>query len=418
MGCIKYGRFLAGVAPYSTINYGFALLTKAPNASQVGCGSKDPAGPCPVWDGQNIYLAAASKEHSVAVNSATNINSVTPSITSIADVVRLAKMHPTGPKRTKITLGGWSDYARIGSAANGVKAANLMAKLVAYSFADGVDIDMEHLTPYARYNDEFGGLIAFITELRTRFDAYEKNWQSNANARIKALQAQYKQKCGTKCANAARYWYISNINHLKEVALMPAPHLEISWTTRFNAFLPSSNLTDRFNYLTEDSAHPNEAFVFETDNEGQWFWPQVAHIVDTVNIMAYDQGKFGGKPLNLDFGVILDNFAKFGNISRDKINMGFEPGPQAGGGKWEGQAADEAAAKEIVTKNTGGGVAIWAVNPTPNKYNASIYTAQTSQALHEIINPSFAYGTAPDYTKTTNGWWPTLASLQDETVVV
>merc|ERR1719359_1423560 len=103
---------------------------------------------------------------SIAVNSETDIDAASPSILAIADVVRMGRMHPSGPKRVKITLGGWSDYARLGTAANGVKAAKLAAKLVAYTFADGIDIDMEHLTPYSGLDDEFGALIAFITALR------------------------------------------------------------------------------------------------------------------------------------------------------------------------------------------------------------------------------------------------------------
>merc|ERR1719247_882606 len=91
-------------------------------------------------------------------------------IIAIADVVRMARMHPSGPKRTKITLGGWSDYARIGSAENGVKLGKLMAKFVAYTFADGIDIDMEHLSPYNRMGDEYGGLVAFVSTLRSEFD--------------------------------------------------------------------------------------------------------------------------------------------------------------------------------------------------------------------------------------------------------
>jgi len=415
MGCVKPGQFIREVAPYSTINYGFALLGKHPSSAQVGCGTKAPKGPCPTWDGQNIYLADIAKDDSVAVSSATNINTVSAGIISIADAVRLAKMHPDGPKRMKITLGGWSDYARIGSAANGVKAANLMAKLVAYTFADGVDIDMEHLTPYSRYSDEYGGLISFITQLRKQFASLEANWAQNAQKRINALQSQLKTVPNKETGK--KTWYRTNINHLKEVMAMPAPHLEISWTTRFNAFIPSAEYPDRFNYFSHDGGFPDANFTFETDNEGTWFWPQVAHIVDTVNIMGYDAGKFGGKPFKLDFPQIIENFAVSGNVSRAKINCGFEPGPQAAGGKWEGMEVDLAVARDIVAKQTAGGVALWAVNPTPsNKNNATAQCAETALALKDIMKATFAYGTAPVYTKTTNGWWPAMDA--DEVVVV
>jgi len=405
MGCLKGGPFLRDTTPYSTINYGFALLGKHPNSSQVGCGTRWAEGPCPAWDGQNIYLADAAKADSIAVNSATNINQVSSGIVVIADVVRMARMHPAGPKRAKITLGGWSDYARFGNAANGVKAAKLIGKLVAYTFADGIDLDLEHLRPYSGMGDEFGGLIAFISQVRLEFDQITKNWAATANARIKALTQQFHQKCG-RCAAVTRHWFVTNINHLKEVAANPAPHLEISWTTRFNAFV---NPDDKFNYLMPDSAVPDVAF--ETDNEGSDFYPQVAHIVDTVNIMAYDEGSIKGKPIKLNFATILDNFAKYGNVSRSKINMGFEPGPQAAHGKWEGADVDKAAATEIAQKKTGGGVALWAINPSPSKFsNASRLCPVVGQAMNDIIKPVFAYGKAPNFTKCgSDGMWPGMA---------
>jgi len=283
----------------------------------------------------------------------------------------------------------------------------------AYTFADGVDIDMEHLRPYSRLGDEFGALIAFITQLRAEFDQIERDWTKTVNARINYLTKQYHQKCGS-CPAAARTWYLTNINHLKEVAEHPAPHLEISWTTRFNAFLPPD---DVWNYLMPDSARPD--VPFETDNEGKDFYPQVAHIVDTVNIMAYDEGSINGKPIKLNFATILDNFARYGNVTRSKINMGFEPGPQAAHGKWEGEERDEAAAKEIAQKHTGGGVAIWAINPSPSKTsNASKLCPVAGQAMNDIIKPKFAYGEAPNFTKCgPDGMWPGKAFETHEIIV-
>merc|ERR1712190_697153 len=232
--------------------------------------------------------------------------------------------------------------------------------------------------------------IAFITQLRTELTSHAANWQQTAQARVKALQGQFKQKCSGHCTSETRAWFTTNIKHLQEVARNPAPHLEISWTTRFNAFLPCDNCTDvkqRFNYLLPSGAFPNSSFVFETDNEGKWFWPQIHHLVDTVNIMAYDEGAYGGKPFRLDFATILDNFARYGKIPPSKINMGFEPSiHQAAHGIWEGEAVDESVAKEIVNKKTAGGVALWAVNPTPSKTNnASVLCKNAAEALHNIV---------------------------------
>jgi len=414
MGCVNPEPFLDQIAPYSTINYGFAFLTKTPNPDQVGCGSVTPAGQCPEWDGQNVYLGKAAMQGSIAVSSATTIEEASPSIVAIADVVRMARMHPTGPKRTKITLGGWSDYARIGSAENGVALAKLMAKFVAYTFADGVDIDMEHLTPYSGYSDEFGGLIAFITQLREEFDQVSKNWAKNAQARSAALASQL-EKLQPWQRKTVEAWFNTSINHLKEVAANPAPHLEISWVTRFNAFLPKDNV---WNYLMPDSPVPNATSHFETDNEGLKFWPQVAHITDTVNIMAYDAGSPAG-PLKINFTTVLENFVKYGNVPAWKLNMGFEPGEQSGAGVWEGAALDNATAQEIKRQGIAGGVAQWAVNPSAQQHPKAAELSQSqARAMNEILKPVFAYGPAPKYTKCgKDGLWPGLA-MEDTQIIV
>merc|ERR1711865_240120 len=176
------------------VNYGFAFLTTTPDPDQDGCGSTPPAGPCPEWDGNNIYLAKAAMQGSIAVSASTTVEEASPSIVAIAEVVRMANMHPAGPKRTKITLGGWSDFARMATAENGVKAAKLMAKLVAFTFAQGVDIDMEHLSPFTNEfegADEFAALIGFITQLREEFKDVAANWYDTAKARQTAMNNTY-----------------------------------------------------------------------------------------------------------------------------------------------------------------------------------------------------------------------------------
>merc|ERR1712176_1744088 len=293
--------------------------------------------------------------------------------------VRMGRMHPDGPKRVKIVLGGWSDYARIGSAENGVKAAKLYGKFVAHTFADGVDIDMEHLTPYDRAGDEFDGLVAFIDQLRVEFDDVAKNWASNAAAKKAAMQSEYNSLEDWKKKNVAHY-YETNFKYLDEVAANPVPHLEISWTTRFNAFLPED---DRWNYLYPNSTVPEKNY--ETDNEGLKIWPGAGKDIDTVNIMAYDAG-----------GI--------------KINMGFEPGEQAAGGQWEGMDADKQFAK-FAFDNGYGGAMIWAANPNPQQApTGSKLCPEVAAALVDIVRPEYAWG-ASTWTKcTSSGWWPGLAS--------
>ena len=143
MGCMEPGPFMESIMPYSAINYGFAFLTQNPDPAQVGCGTKSPAGPCPVWDGENIYLSKSGRQGSHLVDASVTLETSSPGGIAISEVVRMARMHPTGPKRAKITLGGWSDYARLSTVENAQKVAKLMAKAVLITFADGVDLDFE-----------------------------------------------------------------------------------------------------------------------------------------------------------------------------------------------------------------------------------------------------------------------------------
>jgi len=408
MGCFLAKPLLDQIEPYTSLNYGFSFLTQNPDPDQVGCGTQVNEGPCPVWDGENIYLAQASKTGAIAVNSATTIQDVSPSIVAIGEVVRMARMHPSGPKRVKIVLGGWSDYARLGSSSLAKKAAQLVSKLVAYTFADGLDIDMEHLTPFATMSgdDEFGAFVTFVTELRSEFGQVATNWAETANARRVALSAQFAQLQPWQQKNVATF-YNTSIRYLEEVAANPAPKLEISWTTRFNAFVPEGN---PWNYLMPDSPRPNT--TFETDNEGQKLWPQLSSILDTVNIMAYDAGTAAGA-LKLNFSQILRNFVEIGNVPASKINIGFEPGEQAAGGVWEGQAVDEDMAREIKQQGEGGCM-IWAVNPNPQvDPDASTECPKMAQALKTILSPTYAYGAVPQYTKCdpNTGFWPETESL-------
>jgi hypothetical protein len=404
MGCFKAQPLIEKIEPYSSINYGFAFLTTTPNPDQDGCGTVAPAGPCDVWDGNNIYLAKAAMQGSIAVNSATTIEEASPSIVAIAEVVRMAHMHPSGPKRTKITLGGWSDFARMATAENGRKAATLMAKFVAYSFAQGVDIDMEHLSPFTNNfegADEFEALNAFVDQLRTEFDTVSANWYDNAAKRQKAMNDTFHSLESWKQTNVKDY-YTSQIRYLGEVMEQPVPYLEISWTTRFNAFLPEG---DVWNYLLPDSGRMEKNF--ESDNEGMHIWPQSGDKIDTINVMAYDAGTPDGGSLRFNFSTILSNFRVQGGVNERKVNMGFEAGEQAAGGIWEGEEADEEATRDILRRNSGGAM-VWAINPDEKQHpQASKLCPILAKALNGILTPEYAWGT-PTFTKCnpTTGFYP------------
>jgi len=405
MGCFKNDALLNIMKSYTSLNYGFSFLVQNPNPDQDGCTgfspnkSTPPAGPCPEWDGQNIYLAKSSKQDAIAINSGTTIDKPTSSIIAIMEAVRMGRMHPDGPKRVKIVLGGWSDYARLATAENGVKAAKLYAKFVAHTFADGVDIDMEHLTPYNRMGNEFDALVSFITQLRQELDDVAANWASNAQTKKAAMQKEYDSLENWKKNNVKNY-YETNFKYLDEVAANPVPHLEISWTTRFNAFLPED---DPWNYLYPDSEVP--ANNYETDNEGKNLWPRCGDKIDTVNVMAYDAG---GIKINME--TVMANFVAYsGDPSiAGKVNIGFEPGEQAAGGVWEGMDADKQFAK-FGLDNGFGGAMIWAANPNPAQApKGAVLCPQVAAALVDVINPVYAWGAATWTKCTSSGWWPAL----------
>ena len=115
-GCFDVQAMINKTTPYSAVNYGFVFFTQQPTPNQNGCAEivnkttgkvlKTPAQACPVWDGKALYMSSAEKDGSHAVDEKTDIQNMTAGLTAIAEVVRLGRMHPAGPKRTKITLGG------------------------------------------------------------------------------------------------------------------------------------------------------------------------------------------------------------------------------------------------------------------------------------------------------------------------
>merc|ERR1719361_1697045 len=233
--------------------------------------------------------------------------------------------------------------------------------------------------------DEFAGLAAFINTLRSELDSVAANWASNAAAKKAAMQAEYDGLESWKKQNVKNY-YETNFNYLDEVASNPVPYLEISWTTRFNAFLPEDNV---WNYLTPDSEIPEKPY--ETDNEGKKLWSRAGKDIDTVNIMAYDAGG-----IQFNFETILKNFVAYsGDPSiAGKINIGFEPGEQAAGGEWEGMDVDKSVA-QFALDNGFGGAMIWAANPNPQQApEGSHLCPELASELNKILKPTYAWGAA------------------------
>ena len=420
-GCFEPKALLNYTAPFSAVNYGFIFFTNEPSPDQNGCkatkkGSKEdhngktpffksPEEACPIWDGKALYMSKASKKGSHAIDAQTTLENMTAGLVSIAEAVRLGRMHPLGPKRTKIALGGWSDYARLGSLENAKAAAALAAKAVLYTFADGIDVDLEHLADQASVPADlnpFEALAAFMKALRKELDGVSSKWVATANKRKGALRKQLAEMDDWS-QEAFGPFIKTSLQYLDEVAANGPPHLEISWTTRFNAFVPAK---DPFNYVKQwTGEHPDRKEAFGSDNEGAQLWPHVADVIDTVNIMAYDAAN-----MTFDHAKVLENFVTQ-QVPAEKINLGFEPGEQAAGGKWQGKAVDKAAAK-LVKEGGFGGCMIWGANPDPvSQPLGRKHCPEVAAEFAEILKPSFRFGRAPTYTKVerNTGWLPSIA---------
>jgi len=405
-GCFRPETYFNRTAPYTSLNYGFVFLTNNPNASQISCRDNPNQSTwvnCPVWEGHTIYISEESKEGSGVIDNLTDVSSQSSGLIAIAETVRLGRMHPAGPKRTKISIGGWSDFARLGTDENAVKAAKLIGKLVRITLADGVDVDMEHLTPFAAdfpLRDEFGAVATFIVALRKELDDLQDTWVQSVIARRDALQEQSDEYTDMD----APPFFETSLAYLNEVAANGVPHLEISWSTRFNSFVPAGS---PFNYLKKGSKAPNETFA--TDNEGKKLWPRIGSSVDTVNIMAYD-----ASGLAFDYGQILQNFVD-GGVPKHKIVMGFEPGEQAANGVWEGMQVDMATTR-LIKQGGYGGCMVWAANPSRVQApRGQRLTPEVAEGMAAILEPEFRWGPAPVYTKAdpVSGWLKGMRSRRN-----
>jgi len=253
-----------------------------------------------------------------------------------------------------------------------------------------------------KLGNEFDGLIAFIDAMRTELDSVASNWASTAKAKKDAMNKTYAGMANWQKANVKNY-FETNFKYLDEVAANPVPKMEISWTTRFNAFLPDGN---PWNYLTPDSIIPEKNY--ESDNEGKLLWPGAGHNIDTINIMAYDAGG-----IKFNFETVLKNFVAYSgdpNIA-GKMNIGFEPGEQAAGGAWEGMDVDKATA-QFALDNGYGGAMVWAANPNPVQApTGSTLCPELASNLNKIMKPTYAWGAAKWTKCTASGWWPSLEEM-------
>lgn len=343
-----------------------------PQADQEDC-SKG----CSVWDGRAIY-----REKDTSITESSTVENPSPSVVSMSDFCRFSRQFPGGPKRCIIGLGGWSDWARLGSVANAQKLSKLVGKLVLHTFADGIELDFEHLAEYsAKYGEvEVDAYIALVQGIRSEFDAITSQlWIGAAEKRIAKLNASHQEDF--------KRWNSETIAYLQEVIANGPPKFELVYTTRFNAF---RNPASPFDWEKNGAGK-----TYITDDEGQKVWPALSTAFDTVNIMSYDQDA----GMELDFTNILTNFHVSGGVPMEKLNIGFEPGEQGGGGSWEGQAADLAAV-EFVNSDRWGGSMIWGVNPDKQDQPEArkVQAAFVSAVSGKLEYPAWPWGKAPVYT--------------------
>merc|ERR1719198_964406 len=176
--------------------------------------------------------------------------------------------------------------------------------------------------------------------------------------------------------------------YLEEVKANGPPRFELVYTTRYNAFRnPDSPL---------DYEKNGKGKVYITDDEGLKLWPKLGDSFDTVNIMSYDQDA----GMELDFKNILTNFHVHGGVPMEKINIGFEPGEQGGGGSCEGQDADLAAV-DVVNSDKWGGAMIWGVNPDAKDQPQAkkIQSGFVSAVDAKLQRPAWPWGEPPKYTE-------------------
>lgn len=396
MGCVVPRTFMEKIRSYSVVNYGFTFLTETPNPDQINCTTDES---CPVWDGKAIYAAKEGKPGAQVVTPSTTVDEYTSGLVSIGEVCRLARMGPHGPRRCKICLGGWSDFARIATKANAQAIGKLVGKMVLLSFADGVDLDFEHLSEYTnKFGDEFGPFAELIKAISSEFDKIKTQWVSTAQTRIQNLNKTYNNLPDWHKKKA--FYYPTNMRYLQDVIKNGPPELEISWTTRFNAFIDPK---DPFNIYDPDSVHPTIPFI--TDNEGAKIWPDSSEYLGSANIMAYDAGCDAG-PLKINFEQVLDNFKTIGHVDPSKVNMGFEPGDQYAGGHWEGLERDQKVTDYVKT-NGYGGVMVWAINPNSRvSPQAAKWAPIVAADVYKRLAPEWPYGKAPVYAKCdpSTGW--------------
>ena len=145
--------------------------------------------------------------------------------------------------------------------------------------------------------------------------------------------------------------------------------------------------TTRFNGFYDDSSRPAGFKPYDSDGEGlvianelKSLGTTLSKTVDVVNIMMYDVPPAdlaaAGGFTAATYQTIFKTFEP--HMFKNQIVMGFEPGGQAAGGKWEGMTMDMTEIDYIQAQGYGGAM-FWAINQTPHE--SPIPTGENAQAL-------------------------------------
>jgi hypothetical protein len=187
-------------------------------------------------------------------------------------------------KRCVLSVGAHSDVSSIGDLDNAHRLASLVARLVRFTFADGVELNFNHVHDHGAYyagtnaTDEVGAFAAFIKYLRAEFDALQPRWADLAVADLAWLRRA--APSASSAAGEGEDYYAKNIRYLETFlskvadpaqarlawamhrrdkhSPKPSPyHLSIAWDVRPNAFVPHE---DPVNYaFVEDASETSDS---------------------------------------------------------------------------------------------------------------------------------------------------------------
>jgi endo-chitodextinase len=155
------------------------------------------------------------------------------------------------------------------------------------------------------------------------------------------INIDYEHLSATGMDRKERIKTMAHLLHYTRRALIGA-RLEwktITYTCKYNAVYNDTNRPDGFKKFESDGELVEIARVLKED-----FNEKLETNVQQLNIMFYDQ-----PPADINApatGPTTDNYRQIMNAATDLfpvrgIHMGFEPGPQANGGVWEGAEVDK-----------------------------------------------------------------------------